>query len=63
VGCQVRQLRAEGSEKTFREVATVAKTDTRQIRRTIKRTGVVELVTEITSSYDVLLSAISAVAA
>jgi DNA invertase Pin-like site-specific DNA recombinase len=36
VDAQVRQLRAEGCEKVFREVASGAKTDRRQLRRAIE---------------------------
>jgi DNA invertase Pin-like site-specific DNA recombinase len=37
VDAQVRQLRAEGCEKVFREVASGAKTDRRQLRRAIEQ--------------------------
>jgi DNA invertase Pin-like site-specific DNA recombinase len=37
VDAQVRQLQAEGCEKVFREVASGAKTDRRQLRRAIEQ--------------------------
>jgi DNA invertase Pin-like site-specific DNA recombinase len=49
VDVQVRQLRAEGCEKVFREVASGAKTDRRQLRRAIEQldAGDVLLVTRL----------------
>jgi len=37
VDAQIRQLRAEGCEKVFREVASGAQTDRRQLRRAIEK--------------------------
>jgi predicted site-specific integrase-resolvase len=59
VDAQVRHLRAEGCEKVFREVASGAKTDRRQLRRAIEQPAVGEAVREIAHSYNVHGSTIS----